>query len=73
MGRRTERKPRWQGSGGTDPSVRPAHQRPALTPDNDSVQHIEFFTYTSARLWGIRIDGSDLRVHAADATRPLWL
>ncbi|MFE9636411.1 hypothetical protein [Streptomyces sp. NPDC006463] len=37
------------------------------------MQHIEFFTYTDARLWGIRVDGSDLRVHAADATRPLWL
>ncbi|WP_328622632.1 hypothetical protein [Streptomyces sp. NBC_00354] len=37
------------------------------------MQHIEFFTYTSSRLWGIRVDGSDLRVHAADATRPLWL
>lgn len=35
--------------------------------------HIEFFTYSSARLWGIRLDGSDLRVHAAEATRPLWL
>jgi hypothetical protein len=38
-----------------------------------SMQHIEFFTYTSARLWGIRVDGADLRVHAADAVRPLWL
>ncbi|MGW6982366.1 hypothetical protein ACWGE1_23490 [Streptomyces sp. NPDC054932] len=36
------------------------------------MQHIEFFTYASARQWGIRVDGSDLRVHAADATRPLW-
>lgn len=35
--------------------------------------YIEFFTYSSARVWGIRVDGSDLRVHAADATRPLWL
>lgn len=37
------------------------------------MRHIEFFTYTSARLWGVRVDGADLRVHAADATRPLWL
>ncbi|MEU7601846.1 hypothetical protein AB0B78_19015 [Streptomyces sp. NPDC040724] len=35
--------------------------------------HIEFFTYSSARLWGVRVDGFDLRVHAADATRPVWL
>ncbi|MFJ6481439.1 hypothetical protein ACIQK6_15135 [Streptomyces sp. NPDC091682] len=37
------------------------------------MQHVEFFTYTSDRLWGIRVDGADLRVHAADAIRPLWL
>ncbi|MCT9089088.1 hypothetical protein N4G70_09425 [Streptomyces sp. ASQP_92] len=37
------------------------------------MQRIEFITYTSARLWGIRVDGTDLRVHAADVTRPLWL
>ncbi|MFE9484480.1 hypothetical protein ACFYNM_38610 [Streptomyces spororaveus] len=37
------------------------------------MQHIEFFTYTSEHLWGVRVDGADLRVHAADATRPLWL
>ncbi|MEU6238756.1 hypothetical protein [Kitasatospora sp. NPDC047058] len=36
------------------------------------MQSIEFFTYTSAFLWGIRVDGADLRVHAADATRALW-
>ncbi|MFJ1756135.1 hypothetical protein [Kitasatospora sp. NPDC088134] len=33
---------------------------------------IEFFTYTSDRRWGARIDGADLRVHAADAVRPRW-
>ncbi|WP_405715355.1 hypothetical protein OG264_37205 [Streptomyces xanthophaeus] len=36
------------------------------------MQHIEFFTYGPSPLWGVRVDGSDLRVHAADATRPLW-
>ncbi|MER7771826.1 hypothetical protein [Kitasatospora sp. NPDC096140] len=33
---------------------------------------IEFFTYTSARSWGLRVDGTDLRVLAADAVRPWW-
>ncbi|MFD8753691.1 hypothetical protein ACFV0O_22350 [Kitasatospora sp. NPDC059577] len=33
---------------------------------------VQFFTYTSTRLWGLRVDGADLRVHAADATRPRW-
>ena len=41
---------------------------------------IEFFQYPSsaedptagALLWGIRIDGTDLRVHAAEATREPW-
>ncbi|MEV7556796.1 hypothetical protein [Streptomyces sp. NPDC089795] len=37
------------------------------------MQHIEFFTYATARLWGVRVDGADLRVHAAEATCPLWL
>ncbi|WP_143074869.1 hypothetical protein [Streptomyces mangrovisoli] len=41
------------------------------------MQHIEFLTYPvvgprSELLWGIRIDGRDLRMYAADATRPLW-
>lgn len=33
---------------------------------------IEFFTYSPARTWGVRVDGLDLRAHAADAVRPLW-
>ncbi|KOT82118.1 hypothetical protein ADK70_25140 [Streptomyces rimosus subsp. pseudoverticillatus] len=41
------------------------------------MQRIEFFNYPVSErqpdlLWGIRIDGTDLRVHAADATRELW-
>ncbi|MEV7028179.1 hypothetical protein [Kitasatospora sp. NPDC093558] len=41
------------------------------------MQRIEFLTYpaddaSSNLLWGIRIDGVDLRVHAAEATRDLW-
>jgi hypothetical protein len=41
---------------------------------------VEFFTYPSTApamvaepAWGVRIDGTDLRVLAADATRGLWL
>lgn len=42
-----------------------------------TMQRIEFLNYpVSERLpdpvWGIRIDNTDLRVHAADATRDLW-
>ncbi len=42
-----------------------------------TTQRIEFLNYpVSERLpdpvWGIRIDNTDLRVHAADATRDLW-
>jgi hypothetical protein len=41
------------------------------------MHHIEFLAYpTSASptdlQWGIRIDGTDLRVYAADATRDFW-
>ncbi|WP_030678128.1 hypothetical protein [Streptomyces rimosus] len=41
------------------------------------MQHIEFLSYPQSEqqpdvLWGIRIDGTDLRVHVADATRELW-
>ncbi|MFE7777393.1 hypothetical protein ACFU5O_26575 [Streptomyces sp. NPDC057445] len=36
------------------------------------MQCIEFFTYASALQWGVRVDGTDLRVHAADATREPW-
>lgn len=41
------------------------------------MQRIEFLNYPASDrspnlLWGIRIDGVDLRVHAADATRELW-
>lgn len=42
------------------------------------MQHVEFLNYPfrddpTHLLWGIRIDGTDLRVHTADATRELWL
>ncbi|MFJ8023752.1 hypothetical protein [Streptomyces sp. NPDC096311] len=40
------------------------------------MQSIEFLHYpfgqSSELLWGLRLDGTDLRVHAADATRDLW-
>jgi hypothetical protein len=42
-----------------------------------AMQRIDFLNYPddeqpSALLWGFRVDGTDLRVHAADATRDLW-
>ncbi|MFI9228890.1 hypothetical protein [Streptomyces rimosus] len=41
------------------------------------MQRIEFLNYPGGEqqsdlLWGFRIDGTDLRVHTADATRELW-
>ncbi|MEV6791689.1 hypothetical protein AB0M87_06755 [Streptomyces sp. NPDC051320] len=41
------------------------------------MQRIEFLNYPSGESpselqWGFRIDGTDLRVYAADATRALW-
>ncbi|MFJ6567630.1 hypothetical protein ACIQNU_09415 [Streptomyces sp. NPDC091292] len=41
------------------------------------MQRIEFLNYAvsdhlSYRLWGFRVDGTDLRVRVADATRELW-
>lgn len=44
------------------------------------MRHIEFLVYPAEDpptgvhhlLWGIRVDGRDLRAHAADATRDLW-
>ncbi|MFC9848412.1 hypothetical protein ACFWFF_08395 [Streptomyces sp. NPDC060223] len=41
------------------------------------MQRVEFLNYPASEqpahlLWGIRIDGTDLRVHTADATRELW-
>ncbi|MFI6038771.1 hypothetical protein ACIBBD_32495 [Streptomyces sp. NPDC051315] len=44
---------------------------------NGILNGIEFFHYPSADhpsypLWGIRIDGTDLRTSVADATRGLW-
>ncbi len=42
-----------------------------------TMQRIEFLTYPASGqlpglLWGIRIDGTDLRTYTADATRDLW-
>jgi hypothetical protein len=41
------------------------------------MQRIEFVNYPAVErpselLWGLLVDGTDLRVHAADATRDLW-
>ncbi|MET7568263.1 hypothetical protein ABZT04_07125 [Streptomyces sp. NPDC005492] len=41
------------------------------------MQHVEFLNYPDIERpldlqWGVRIDGRDLRAHAADATRGLW-
>ncbi|MFH8802591.1 hypothetical protein ACH4F6_23765 [Streptomyces sp. NPDC017936] len=41
------------------------------------MNRIEFFHYPWAEhpvslLWGVRVDGRDLRAYAADATRELW-
>lgn len=42
-----------------------------------TMQRIEFLNYPASGqlpglLWGIRIDGTDLRTYTADATRDLW-
>ncbi|MFG2292952.1 hypothetical protein [Streptomyces sp. NPDC048603] len=34
---------------------------------------VEFYTYRITSLWGIRVDGTDLRVRAAAATRAHWV
>ncbi|MEV7612079.1 hypothetical protein [Streptomyces sp. NPDC089799] len=34
---------------------------------------VGFYTYGHGPLWGVRVDGTDLRVRVAEATRALWL